>query len=400
MKLNNINYNTLPKQVQENTENINRLKNKNFRTWSAKTTIAGKVILLPSELELSSQAFVVVGDMVLGTDNKLATIVYVGDTIEISATKVDLVTVQGEQGPQGIQGPQGSMGPQGPQGLTGPKGDTGPRGPQGPQGIPGPTGPRGEDGENGTSFSITNIVPEEANLPTAGPSYLGQAWQAADTLEVYLCLYDGTNYSWVNQGTIQGPQGPKGDQGPQGPEGPEGPQGEQGEQGPPGIQGPKGDKGDQGIQGPQGIQGIQGPAGPNESFELLNDTFVQVPSQTNNFKVDVGVDLNRGDLLLIELDSQGTSNLANRLSSTIRLDMNASSSTAPTMSSTNVLTTFQFKNSTLDKYLEFYTVTVGWNNNQELVFGYPSKTRIDLPTMEAETTSTPLTIGKIWRLKD
>lgn len=143
MKLNNVNYNTLPKQVQENTENIDKIKHKNFRTWSAKTTIAGKLILLPSELELSSQAFVVAGDMVLGTDNKLATVVYVGDTIEISATKVDLVTVQGEQGPQGPQGPQGE---QGPQGIQGPKGDKGDQGIQGQQGIQGIQGVKGDPG--------------------------------------------------------------------------------------------------------------------------------------------------------------------------------------------------------------------------------------------------------------
>ena len=56
------------------------------------------------------------------------------------ATRIDLGSVigpQGPQGPQGVPGPQGAIGP------------------QGAQGNPGPTGPQGEPGTDGISPTVT-----------------------------------------------------------------------------------------------------------------------------------------------------------------------------------------------------------------------------------------------------
>lgn len=71
---------------------------------------------------------------------------------------VNIMGLQGEQGPRGEIGPQGETGPQGergiqgepgPQGEQGPKGDTGPQGEQGPKGETGPQGEQGIQGEQG-----------------------------------------------------------------------------------------------------------------------------------------------------------------------------------------------------------------------------------------------------------
>ena len=143
--------------------------------------------------------------MLLGTDNYMGVILLIG-SVEVSDNKVFITTIPGQTldllvllvllGPKvhkGDPGLDGAPGPQGLPGLNGAPGVTGPRGLQGPQGIAGATGPKGEDGANGTSFSITNIVDTFEDLATAGPSYLGQAWQTEDTFDIYLCLFDGTN---------------------------------------------------------------------------------------------------------------------------------------------------------------------------------------------------------------
>ena len=269
----------IAEQVINNTNDIKKLQSKSNKTWMANTSLTGKIILNHNEIEDFDQLIINEGDMLLGTDNYMGVILLIGsDYVEVSDNKVFITTVPGspgQTGPQGATGPEGPQGdpgtdgapgPQGLPGLNGAPGVTGPRGLQGPQGIAGATGPKGEDGENGTSFSITNIVDTFEDLATAGPSYLGQAWQTEDTFDIYLCLFDGTNYQWVNQGTIQGPQGDQGVQGIQGLQGIEGPKGDQGVQGIQGLQGiegPKGDKGDQGIEGPQGPQGPKGEDGVN-----------------------------------------------------------------------------------------------------------------------------------------
>lgn len=260
----------IAEQVINNTNDIKKLQTKSNKTWMATIPLTGKIILNHDEIENFDRLMINEGDMLLGTDNYLGTIGLIGATfVEVSENKVFITTIPGnpgqtgptgatgQQGPQGDQGPKGDNGLQGIPGLNGApglNGSIGPRGFQGAQGIAGATGPKGESGENGTSFSITNIVDTFGDLATAGPSYLGQAWQTEDTLDVYLCLFDGTNYQWVNQGTIQGPKGDTGTQG---------------------IQGIQGIQGPQGGQGDQGIQGIQGPPG--------NAALVELYSETKNF---------------------------------------------------------------------------------------------------------------------
>ena len=157
-----------------------------------------------------------------------------------SDTGIRSLGIPGSPGPQGQQGPQGVQGQPGPQGLTGPQGATGPQGSQGPKGD------KGDRGTDGREFQITDTVNSSGNLPVPSAVYVGKAYAVGTVAprDIYVCVYDGTNYVWQNEGPLQGPQGP---QGPQGIQGQPGPQGIQG------IQGPKGDKGDQGEQGDQGV---------------------------------------------------------------------------------------------------------------------------------------------------
>lgn len=145
----------------------------------------------------------------------------------------------GPQGTPGVQGPQGPAGPQGPQGPTGLQG---PEGPSGSSGPAGPTGPQGSQGPAGIGINFKGQLATVANLPAdaaQGDAYLVQA---DDSLRVW----DSGSTSWVNGGSIQGPQGPAGVAGPAGATGP---------------QGPAGPQGPQGIQGPAGIDGAIGPRG-------------------------------------------------------------------------------------------------------------------------------------------
>jgi hypothetical protein len=118
----------------------------------------------------------------------------------------------------------------------------GPEGPAGVAGPAGPTGPQGIQGPAGIGINFKGQVATVANLPAnaaQGDAYLVQA---DDSLRVW---DTGTN-SWVNGGSIQGPQGPAGVAGPAGATG---------------AQGPAGPQGPQGIQGPAGADGAIGPRG-------------------------------------------------------------------------------------------------------------------------------------------
>ena len=113
------------------------------------------------------------------------------------------------------------------QGAQGPAGTSGPAGPTGSQGVQGPAG---------IGINFKGQVATIANLPasaTKGDAYLVQA---DDSLRVG----DSSTNSWVNGGSIQGPQGPAGVAGPAGAAGPQGPQGIQGSAGAAGLQGPRG----------------------------------------------------------------------------------------------------------------------------------------------------------------
>lgn len=154
------------------------------------------------------------------------------------------------------------VGAPGAAGAAGPQGIAGTAGPAGADGADGPPGPAGE---TGAGLTILGTLASPANLPQS--AQLGNGYVIAGNLYVW----DGD--SWVDAGSIQGPQGPSGATGatgatgPTGPAGPTGATGLQGQigltgpQGVPGTQGPKGDTGATGATGPQGPQGAQGPAG-------------------------------------------------------------------------------------------------------------------------------------------
>ena len=127
----------------------------------------------------------------------------------------------GAQGPQGVQGLPGADGAQGPQGAEGPAGAQGPAGPEGVQGQ------QGIQGAPGLGINFRGQVATEAELPADAAQGDAYIVQADDSFRVW----DATSSTWVDGGSIQGPQGiagPQGQQGLQGVEGPSGPQGSRG----------------------------------------------------------------------------------------------------------------------------------------------------------------------------
>lgn len=156
----------------------------------------------------------------------------------------------GATGPQGIQGIQGIQGEQGIQGIQGEKGDTGDTGATGatgPQGIQGEKGDQGDQGIQGEQGTGVNILGSYANLAALQSAHPTGSSGDAYLIDNDLYVWSQSTSSWINVGTIRGPQGIQGEHG---------------------IQGAKGDKGDTGdtgatgAQGPQGPQGEIGPAGP------------------------------------------------------------------------------------------------------------------------------------------
>ncbi len=147
---------------------------------------------------------------------------------------------QGEQGLQGEQGIQGPTGLQGIQGLRGERGEIGPQGPQGPRGEQGPQGARGTDGTSVTILGNYDSYQQLIQAHQTGSP--GNSYLVGNDLYVW----SQESASWVNVGTIRGPQGETGPTGPRGLKGEIGPTGPQGKTGPQGIAGP---------QGPQGIPG-------------------------------------------------------------------------------------------------------------------------------------------------
>lgn len=78
-----------------------------------------------------------------------ASVVNIGDDVNVSLV---FNIPKGDKGDTGPEGPQGIQGPEGPQGKEGPQG------PQGPQGEPGPDGPKGETGVGLPLGGIANQI--------------------------------------------------------------------------------------------------------------------------------------------------------------------------------------------------------------------------------------------------
>jgi hypothetical protein len=120
--------------------------------------------------------------------------------------------------------------------------------PKGDTGAQGPAGPKGEDGKGVTilgSYDTEEELFEEHPTGNIGDSYL---------VNGNLYVWSGTEITWKNVGTIEGPQGPQG------------PQGEKGE---------KGDKGDPGADGADGLTtaiALQKSEGDTTTYEQVNGT--------------------------------------------------------------------------------------------------------------------------------
>ena len=151
---------------------------------------------------------------------------------------------QGEQGIQGAQGVQGLAGADGAQGVQGPQGEAGIQGPIGPDGV---QGQQGIQGAAGLGITFKGQVATETELPADAAQGDAYIVQADDSFQVW----DAASSSWVNGGSIQGPQGI---------EGPAGVAGVQGEVGPAGAQGVEGPAGGQGMRGTGWFNGSGAPA--------------------------------------------------------------------------------------------------------------------------------------------
>ncbi len=111
-------------------------------------------------------------------------------------------------------------------------------------------GERGDRGEPGKDFRILGYYDTVEALLGAVPNPLpGDAYNVGAAAPYDVCIWDGVNLCWVNNGPLQGPAGERGEQG------------EPGEKGERGEQGEKGDRGEQGERGERGEQGERGNSG-------------------------------------------------------------------------------------------------------------------------------------------
>ena len=115
----------------------------------------------------------------------------------------------------------GEQGPQGPAGADGADGQDGADGARGPQG---PAGADGADGADGTSFTVQGTVEDRTELGDVYIGDIGDAFLVNSTSHIF--VWDGG--SWIDLGSISGPQGPAGADGSDGADGADGAQGPQG----------------------------------------------------------------------------------------------------------------------------------------------------------------------------
>ena len=126
----------------------------------------------------------------------------------------------------------------------------------GEQGPQGPAGADGADGADGTSFTVQGTVEDRTELGDVYIGDIGDAFLVNSTSHIF--VWDGG--SWIDLGSISGPQGPAGADGADGAQGP---------------QGPAGADGSDGADGADGAQGPQGPAG---SMPVVMEMTVTVSS--------------------------------------------------------------------------------------------------------------------------
>lgn len=115
---------------------------------------------------------------------------------------------------------EGKQGPAGPQGMPGPTGE---------RGIEGPSGPQGSQGPVGKGFTISRVYGDNDDAYNDIASlHDGEFIALANNETVTIYMKHGTQFVFVSdlQGSLmlgpQGPAGPKGDQGIDGPQGPQG----------------------------------------------------------------------------------------------------------------------------------------------------------------------------------
>ncbi len=136
--------------------------------------------------------------------------------------------------------------------LMAKKGDVGDKGEQGIQGIQGLKGDQGVQGDQGIQGPQGFSLLQGSGFPSSSLGVNGDTYVNIDSGS----LYEKSDNSWQQTGSLKGPQGI------------------QGIKGDTGSQGPKGDKGDtgpQGIQGEQGVKGDKGDSGDVAAQEQLDE---------------------------------------------------------------------------------------------------------------------------------
>jgi uncharacterized delta-60 repeat protein len=184
----------------------------------------------------------------------------------------------------------------------------------GTQGANGTQGSQGSQGSIGEGFNIEQIYNSVSELLADTTLPVSSFGLVAGTLdqeeEDYgkLYLWNGAEWTYVTdmsvQGAagIQGPFGPQGSEGPQGIAGPQGIQGIRGPQGNTGFQGNTGPQGPDGLSGEIGAQGLTGEIGPQGITGEVIDWYVEsgIPPLSYNIDQfitgDVWLNIDNGDV--------------------------------------------------------------------------------------------------------
>ena len=297
---NNVNYLSLPQQVEKNRTDIQSIRDY-LETFGVKVFSTGETLQGASWISTVNLILIdrtpVKGDYVLGSDGFVGTITDKSGVICTLSTPIDM-KIKGPKGDQGEVGPQGAQGVQGIQGVAGENGTP----------VAGITLDNEDIGgtfkykivlDDLPSTGIWRFIPIfKTRFITAGYFYLRLMLDGVEkakcsaldfiviTKESGLIIvnyydiegnmiafefendvthdfyFDSKNdIKFVEQlgGSTVGPAGAQGIQGIQGAQGPAGAQG---------IQGPKGDTGDTGPAGPKGNDGF------GQRIESLTQTFV------------------------------------------------------------------------------------------------------------------------------
>ena len=305
---NNVNYLSLPQQVEKNRTDIQAIQDY-LTSFGVKVFSTAKVLQGASWISTHDLILLdrdpIKGDYILGSDGFVATITDKSGVICTLSTPIDM-KIQGPVGPQGAVGPDG---PEGVQGIQGPVGENGTP----VAGVSYTSSDFG--GSQGIEITVADLISKITIDKSKAFAFFGQnvSSESVNGFSLYIddvvqvpyvsyidSIYIGNNantsirmvfYNEIGElttyqevtgtkirfqsfrvipftlneilaGSTVGPTGPQGIQGIQGVEGPQGEQGIQGVQGETGLTGPQGEPGTQGEPGSTGLGYVIGTYAP------------------------------------------------------------------------------------------------------------------------------------------